>query len=49
MLSMGDLVGARNQFYQALNVQTEDPYARQRINAQLARIKEFLYKRSLRH
>ena len=49
LLSMGDLVGARNQFYQALNVQTEDPYARQRINAQLARIKEFLYKRSLRH
>ena len=49
LLSMGDLIGARNQYYQALNIQTEDPYARQRINSQLARIKEFLYKRSLRH
>lgn len=49
LLSMGDLIGARNQYYQALNTQTEDPYARQRINSQLARIKEFLYKRSLRH
>jgi predicted Zn-dependent protease len=49
LLSTGDLIGARNQFYQALNIQTEDPYARQRINAQLARIKEFLYKRSLLH
>ncbi|MGB0496491.1 MAG: M48 family metalloprotease [Kangiellaceae bacterium] len=49
LLAMGDLIGARNQYYQALNVQTEDPYARQRINSQLARIKEFLYKRSLRH
>ncbi|PHS19739.1 MAG: peptidase M48 Ste24p [Kangiella sp.] len=49
LLSIGDLIGARNQYYQALNTQTEDPYARQRINSQLARIKEFLYKRSLRH
>ncbi|MCF6194863.1 MAG: M48 family metalloprotease, partial [Kangiellaceae bacterium] len=49
LLSFGDLSGARNQYYQALNVHTEDPYARERINAQLRLIKEFLYKRSLRH
>jgi len=47
MLSFGDLSGARNQYYQALNAHTEDPYARERINSQLRRIKEFLYKRSL--
>ncbi len=49
LLSVGDLAGARNQYYQALNVHTDDPYARERINAQLRRIKEYLYKRSLRH
>lgn len=47
LLSVGDLNGARNQYYQALNVHTEDPYARERINAQLRLIKEYLYKRSL--
>ncbi len=47
LLSVGDLSGARNQYYQALNVHTEDPYARERINAQLRLIKEYLYKRSL--
>ncbi len=49
LLSVGDLAGARNQYYQALNAHTEDPYARERINSQLRRIKEYLYKRSLRH
>ncbi len=49
LLSVGDLAGARNQYYQALNAHTEDPYARERITAQLRRIKEYLYKRSLRH
>ena len=49
LLSFGDLSGARNQYYQALNVHTEDPYARERINSQLRLIKEFLYKRSLRN
>jgi len=49
LLSVGDLAGARNQYYQALNVHTEDPYARERINSQLRLIKEYLYKRSLRH
>ncbi len=49
LLSVGDLAGARNQYYQALNAHTEYPYARERINAQLRRIKEYLYKRSLRH
>jgi predicted Zn-dependent protease len=48
LLSVGDLSGARNQYYQALNAHTEDPYARERINAQLRRIKEYLYERSLR-
>jgi len=47
LLSFGDLSGARNQYHQALNAHTEDPYARERINSQLRRIKEFLYKRSL--
>ncbi len=47
LVSVGDLGGARNQYYQALNVHTEDPYARERINAQLRLIKEYLYKRSL--
>jgi len=47
MISMGDLSGARNQYYLALNEHTDDPYARERINAQLRLIKEFLYKRSL--
>ena len=47
LLSVGDLSGARNQYYQALNVHTEDPYARERINSQLRLIKEYLYKRSL--
>jgi len=47
LLSFGDLNGARNQYYQALNIHTEDPYARERINAQLRLIKEYLYKRSL--
>lgn len=49
LLSVGDLAGARNQYYQALNAHTEDPYARERINSQLRRIKEYLYKRSLRN
>lgn len=48
LISVGDLGGARNQYYQALNAHTEDPYARERINAQLRLIKEYLYKRSLR-
>jgi len=47
LVSMGDLSGARNQYYQALNVHTEDPYARERINSQIRLIKEFMYKRSL--
>ncbi len=47
LISMGDLKGARNQYYLALNAHTEDPYARERINAQLRLIKEYLYKRSL--
>jgi predicted Zn-dependent protease len=45
LLAMGDFMGARVQFYQALNVKTNDPYAKKRVNAQLSRIKEFLYKR----
>jgi beta-barrel assembly-enhancing protease len=49
LLAMGDLIGARTQFDQALNLHTEDPYARARINAQISRIKEFLRQRSLRH
>ena len=49
LLSMGDLSGARNQYYQALNVHTDDPYARARINSQLHLIKEYMYKRSLQH
>lgn len=48
LVSVGDLNGARNQYYQALNSHTEDPYARERINSQLRLIKEYLYKRSLR-
>ncbi len=49
LLQMGDLGGARIQFEQALNVHTDDPYARARINAQINRIKEYLRQRSLRH
>ena len=46
---MGDLAGARIQFEQALNLHTEDPYARARINAQINNIKEYIRQRSLRH
>ncbi|WP_210330301.1 M48 family metallopeptidase [Aliikangiella sp. G2MR2-5] len=49
LLAMGDLVGARIQFEQALNVHTDDPYARARINSHLTKIKEFIRQRSLRH
>ncbi|MCW8997608.1 MAG: hypothetical protein OQK04_02670, partial [Kangiellaceae bacterium] len=49
LLAMGDLTGARIQFEQALNVHTEDPYARARLNSQIAKIKEFARQRSLRH
>ncbi|TQV85789.1 M48 family metalloprotease [Aliikangiella coralliicola] len=49
LLAMGDLTGARIQFEQALNVHTEDPYARARLNSQLNRINEFIRQRSLRH
>lgn len=48
LLAMGDLGGARIQFEQAINLQTEDPYARARINAQISRIKEYLHQRRLR-
>ncbi len=47
LVSIGDLNGATNQYYHALNAHTEDPYARERINAQLRLIKEYLYKRRL--
>ncbi|WP_444994169.1 M48 family metalloprotease [Aliikangiella sp. IMCC44359] len=49
LLAMGDLGGARIQFEQALNIHTEDPYARARINAQINRIREYIRQRSLRH
>ena len=49
LLAMGDLIGARIQFEQALNLHTEDPYSRSRINAQIQQIKEFIRQRSLRH
>ncbi|TQV77492.1 M48 family metallopeptidase [Aliikangiella marina] len=49
LLAMGDLGGARLQFEQALNVHTDDPYARSRINSQINRIREYLRQRSLRN
>lgn len=49
LLAMGDLGGARIQFEQALNIHTEDPHARSRINAQINRIIEYTRQRSLRH
>lgn len=49
LLAMGDLSGARLQFEQALNLHTDDPYARSRINSQINKIKEYLRQRSLRH
>lgn len=49
LLAMGDLGGARIQFEQALNIYTEDPYARSRVNAQINKIKEYIRQRSLRH
>ena len=49
LLAMGDLSGARMQFEQALNSQTEDPYARARINAQINEIRQTIKQRSLRH
>jgi predicted Zn-dependent protease len=48
LLAMGDLAGARMQFEQALNLHTEDPYSRARINSQINNIKEYLRQRSLR-
>lgn len=48
LLAMGDLGGARVQFEQALNIHTDDPYARTRINAQINRIREYIRQRSLR-
>ncbi|MGX5201846.1 beta-barrel assembly-enhancing protease [Aliikangiella sp. IMCC44632] len=48
LLAMGDLGGARIQFEQALNIHTNDPYARARINAQINKIREYLRQRSLR-
>jgi predicted Zn-dependent protease len=48
LLAMGDLDGAINKFEQALNKQTKDPYARQRINAQINDIKNVMHQRSLR-
>lgn len=48
LLAMGDLGGARIQFEQALNVHTDDPYARARINSQINRIREYIRQRSLR-
>lgn len=49
LLAMGDLGGARLQFEQALNVHTDDPYARSRINSQINKIREYLRQRSLRN
>ena len=49
LLAMGDLGGARIQFEQALNIHTDDPYARSRINSQINRIREYIRQRSLRH
>lgn len=49
LLAMGDLTGARIQFEQALNLHTEDPYSRARINSQIQKIKEYIRQRSLRH
>ena len=49
LLAMGNLSGARAQFEQALNLHTDDPYARTRINAQINEIKEYIRQRSLRH
>ena len=49
LLAMGDLGGARLQFEQALDVHTDDPYARSRINSQINRIREYLRQRSLRN
>lgn len=48
LLAVGDLGGARLQFEQALNIHTDDPYARSRINAQINRIREYIRQRSLR-
>ena len=49
LLAMGDLSGARVQYQHALNVYTEDPYSRARVNSQISKIRNFLRQRSLRH
>lgn len=49
LLAVGDLAGARSQFEQALNIHTEDPYARARLNAQILKIKNLITQRALRH
>ncbi len=48
LLTMGDLSGAKIKFEQAINIQTDDPYARARINAQLSNINEYIKQRRLR-